>query len=381
MNFSLMVVFSNSDSGSEDEDWYWDRRKQHVEKTFHYEKIDPLKYGYNATPFEYPIHRDPFLFARFQEYYTDNLAIPDDLIPVYNLRDNCSHGSPYKEGDDDLILLNKDGNITVYFESSETIMQKNVYGRKTTANCKCIKQVDGHPYLLWNLGALKTESSHKFIHYSFLLNSLHNWSLGTPYNSTLTARELTMKSLLVHTSLTNQDFDKAMVGFSNQIKDRKEEFTCLGECDGDTPPVIVADGVCIAPTSRKTDHIQEFKPHEDRTEELPQSTTFKDRTFLMRKSERQILRQFVLEEITIADFLQSAAVTSENGLLIKAVIARLARTHNYCPDEYKDLLSDLCRQSAVSGLIQVNSREPLRILRVRRYYIKQALQSSCELLR
>ena len=110
------------------------------------------------------------------------------------------------------------------------------------------------------------------------------------------------------------------------------------------------------------------------------SFEFKDRTFLMRKSERQILRQFVLEEITIADFLQSA-VTSENGLLIKAVIARLARTHNYCPDEYKDLLSDLCRQSAVSGLIQVNSREPLRILRVMKYFIKQALQSSCELLR
>ena len=242
-------------------------------------------------------------------------------------------------------------------------MQKSVYGRKTISGCKCVKQVDGHPYLLWNLGALKKEKSHKFVHYSFLLNSVHNWSLGTPYSSTLTARELTMKSLLVHTSLSHQDFDKAIMGFSNQIKIRKEEFTCLGECDGDTPPVIVADGVCIAPTSKKSDHIQEFKPHEDSINDLQQSTSFKDRTFLIRKSERQTLRNFVLEEITINDFLVSD-ITSENGLLLREVIARLARTHVHCPEEYKDFFWDLSRQSSVSGLIQVNSREPLRILRV-----------------
>ena len=336
-----------------------------MQKTFHYERIDPLKYGYNATKFDYPIHRDPFLFARFQEYLTDNLDIPDDLIPVYDPSDSCSHGYSFNESDTDLILLNPDRNITVYFEATETIMQKSVYGRKTVSSCKCVKQLDGHPYLLWNLGALKQEKSHKFVHYSFLLNSVHNWSLGTPYNSILTARELTMKSLMCGTSLTHQDFDKAMMGFSNQIKIRKEEFTCLGECDGDTPPVIVADGVCIAPTSKKSDHIHEFKPHEDDFDALAPSTSFKDRTFLIKKSERLILRQFVHEEITINEFLQ-LEFTSRNGLLIREIISRLARENVHCPDAYKAFLSDLCKQSAVSGLIQVNSREPLRILRVRR---------------
>ena len=144
------------------------------------------------------------------------------------------------------------------------------------------------------------------MHYSFLLNSVHNWSLGTPYNSTLKARELTMKTLLLHTSLTVHDFDKAMNGFCFQIKIPKEEFTCHGECDGDTPPVLVGDGICVAPTSRKVDHIEEFKPHEDCTEELPPSTKFKDRTFLIRKSERQLLRQFVLEEITTAEITEEA---------------------------------------------------------------------------
>ena len=138
---------------------------------------------------------------------------------------------------------------------------------------------------------------------------MHNWSLGTPYSSTLTARELTMKSLLVNTSLTHQDFDKAMMGFANQIKIRKEEFTCLGECDGDTPSVAVADGICVAPTSKKSDHIDEFKPHEESIDDLQQSTSFKDRTFLIKKAERLILRQFVLEEITIDDFLQTESFT------------------------------------------------------------------------
>ena len=335
----LEASSDESDDGETDKDWYWDRRNEDVEKTLHYEKINPLKYGYNATPFHYPIHRDPFLFDKFQQYITDNLVIPDDLVTTYNPDDKCSHGNAFSE--DELVLLNPDENITIYYETSETIMHRRVYGRKTIGTCKCLKQFDGHPYLLWNLGTLRSESSYKFVHYSFLLNSVHNWSLGTPYNSTLKARELTMKTLLLHTSLTVHDFDKAMNGFCFQIKIPKEEFTCHGECDGDTPPVLVGDGICVAPTSRKVDHIEEFKPHEDCTEELPPSTKFKDRTFLIRKSERQLLRQFVLEEITTAEFLESDVVTSANGLLIREIIVRLDRSHVTCPDEYKDLLSDL----------------------------------------
>ena len=109
------------------------------------------------------------------------------------------------------------------------------------------------------------------------------------------------------------------MGFSNQIKIRKEEFTCLGECNGDTPSVAVADGICVAPTSKKSDHIHEFKPHEESIDDSKQSTSFKDRTFLIKKAERLILRQFVLEEITINDFLQLESFTSGNGLLIRTI--------------------------------------------------------------
>ena len=68
------------------------------------------------------------------------------------------------------------------------------------------------------------------------------------------------------------------------MKDKPEDFICLGECGGDTPPIIVADGVCIAPTSRKVDHIEEFKPL-DEEKKLSRSTLFANRTFLTRKVE------------------------------------------------------------------------------------------------
>ena len=56
-------------------------------------------------------------------------------------------------------------------------------------------------------------------------------------------------------------------------------------------------------------------------------------------------------------------ITSENGLLIRAIIERLQRSHQTCPKEYKDIFSDLSKQTSVAGLIQVNSREPLVILK------------------
>ena len=344
---------SSSDDESFDNDWFWNRKGRPADKVHHYEDADMSKFGYNRTPYEYPIFRDNFLHAKFQEYITDNLVIPDSLIPTYSPDERCTHGNSYIEDNQQLVLLYK--NITVFYEGSETLMEKSVYGRKTNGNCKCCDQIDGHNLLLWNLGGSK------FVHYSFLLNIVHNWGEGQAFTSTVNARQTTLDCLRVHTSLSQQDIDRATVGFSLLQKEKPEDFSCFGECGGDTPPIIVADGVCIAPTSRKVDHIDEFKPLDD-DKKLSQSTKFANRTFLIRKVERKLVEQLVDEDMPLQDFLTSD-ITSENGLLIREIIERLQRSNQTCPKEYKDLLSDLSKQTSVAGHIQVNSREPLVILK------------------
>ena len=341
---------SSSDDESFDMDWYWNRKKNLAKKVDHYEDVDTTKFGYNRTPFEYPIFRDEFLHDKFQEYSRNNLVIPESLIPSYSPNERCPHGNTYIEDNDQLVL--KYRNITVFYESSETLLHRRVYG--SSGNCKCCIQLDGHPLLLWNLGGSK------FVHYSFLLNICHYWGEGQAFTSTVHARQTTLNCLNVHTSLSQQDIDRAVIGFCLLMKDKPEDFICLGECGGDTPPIIVADGVCIAPTSRKVDHIDEFKPL-DEDKKLSRSTVFANRTYLTRKVERKLVEQMVEEDMPLQDFMTSD-ITSENGLLIRSIIERLQRSHQTCPKEYKDLFSDLSKQTSTAGHLQVNSREPLIIL-------------------
>ena len=344
---------SSDDETHTDIDLYWNRIKNPTEKVHHYEDVDTTKYGYNKTPYEYPIFRDEVLHDKFQEYLTNSLNIPEDLIPSFSPNERCRHGNNFIEDDEQMVLLYE--NITVFYEGSECVMERNVFGRKAVG-CKCITQMDTHSLLLWNLGAAK------FIHYSFLLNLIHNWAEGEAFTSTVNARQTTLNCIRVHSSLTQQDIDRAVVGFCLLQKDKPEDFSCLGECGGDTPPILVADGVVVAPTSRKVDHIEEFKPL-DEEKKLSQSTVFANRTFLTRKVERKLVEQLVDEDMPLQDFLTSDIITSDNGHLIRSIIERLGRSELTCPKEYRDFLSDISKKTSVAGLIQVNSREPLVILK------------------
>ena len=81
MNFHAS---SSDDETQVDMDFFWSRKKNPTEKVQHYEDVDTTKYGYNHTPYEYPIFRDPLLQDKFQEYLTDSLNIPEDLIPSFS---------------------------------------------------------------------------------------------------------------------------------------------------------------------------------------------------------------------------------------------------------------------------------------------------------
>ena len=62
---------------------------------------------------------------------------------------------------------------------------------------------------------------------------------GTAINAIHSARSTTMKSMLLDTSLTRQDFNRAITGFVRNIELQKEDFVCPN-C-GPTPAYIVAD--------------------------------------------------------------------------------------------------------------------------------------------
>ena len=70
------------------------------------------------------------------------------------------------------------------------------------------------------------------------------------------------------------------------------------------------------------------------------------------------------ENIRAGEFLQEN-IQSPNGLLVRALINRLFNIYDDIPDEYVEFLSDLSKNTSVSGLLQPTSADPLRVLRVK----------------
>ena len=328
-------------------------RKDHeTERIPHYRNVDQRLFGFNKTKFEYPIFRDQQLSHLFDQYYSDQLLLPNEFIPLYDVNEQCKHAFRYKEYE--TVLLYDE--VIIYYQSHEKVKNIKVYGRQSEGPCSCTDQPDTHQYLLYNLGG------GNFIHYSWLLDLQHFWGNGLPTTSSGDARKTTFQALGKKTKLNDVDLDKAHIGFSHLIVDRNEDFTCTRFCKKDTPDVLVGDGVCTAPTNRKVDHIEEFEPHPSDETELPQSTKSQQRKFLANKSERVLVQALVKGEISAEEFIRSDQITSENGQLVKIIVERLEHWFTDCPAEYNDFFSDISKETSIPGLIQVNSNEPLDIL-------------------
>ena len=262
----------------------------------------------------------------------------------------CKHGFGFDSSD--VTLVQTSQNVIIYTNTQDIIIDSVTLARPTSpaGSCQCLQQYDGHPVLLWHLG------SGRMVDYAFLHVSAHQVTNGSTMHSIYQTRETALSSLGISSSLTYQDFERACSGFVSMIRFRKEDFMC-DDC-GQTPRYIVADGKMTAPTVRKVQHLHELAPEEDDGQVLRQGSKFKDRVFLHRRKEHDLIKNLLTETITIDDFIASNDIQSENVRLIIPVLER--KQENWpagIPEEYRRFICNLCKPTSIASYMQ-----PLQIL-------------------
>ena len=83
----------------------------------------------------------------------------------------------------------------------------------------------------------------------------------------------------------------------------------------------------MAPSTDKVKGIEELQVAEDDDQILGQASKFKDRVFLVKKMERNLLKGLVSGMVTPADFLANQELSSENVLLVKKLVQHGLSTH------------------------------------------------------
>ena len=338
--------------------YYWKRLKtDRPQPNGHFLEIPStddhfLRHGYNLTPFQYPIKRDENLQEKFVERLNGNMSLPNQIIPIFEPTIICEHGNTSDPSNANLKKVSS--NMKVFTESNEYIVDTETYGRPSAGNCKCVIQADTHEFLLWNLG------NGKFICYTFLHSSIHKMTTGMAMNAIVSSRQDTLSSLGLQTSLTVKDFNRSVTGFAKLMRFRKEDFLC-DNC-GETPEYIVCDGKSVGPAKRKVEHLSEFDRQEADETPLSEGSSFKDRVFLSVKQERDIVKNFLTEEISVEEFVESDFNT-ENGGLVHDLVARLAETWpDDFPAPYLRFLCSIGKYTSVAGYLQVLSENPLLYL-------------------
>ena len=345
----------------EQEELHWERRKvDAITPRDDYNEALELneqykRFGYNITPFEYPIKRDDDLQAKLINRMGGQINIPDRLEPSYEGALVCKHGFGFNSSD--VTLVQTSQNVIIYTNTQDIIIDSVTLARPTSpaGSCQCLQQYDGHPVLLWHLGR------GRMVDYAFLHVSAHQVINGSTMHSIYQTRETALSSLGISSTLTYQDFERACSGFVSMIRFRKEDFMC-DDC-GQTPRYIVADGKMTAPTVRKVQHLDELAPEEDDDQVLQQGSQFKDRVFLHRKKERDLVKNLLSETINIDDFIASNEIQSDNVRLIIPLLESIQENWPAgIPEEYRRFICNLCKPTSLASYMQVTSDEPLQIL-------------------
>ena len=79
-----------------------------------------------------------------------NYNLPEMLIPEYIESMKYKHGSQFKSNNDN--LYRESTNFLLHSELSEQIFSIPVFARRSVGPCKCLQNVDGTKFLIWNLG-------------------------------------------------------------------------------------------------------------------------------------------------------------------------------------------------------------------------------------
>ena len=104
----------------------------------------------NDSPIPYPLQSCSIQREIIKSKESGTFSLPSELIPTYDDQKRCrNHGHPFISDDSGLALVSK--SVKIYSETGATEHECNLYVRKSQS-CKCIQQVDGHPWLLFHIG-------------------------------------------------------------------------------------------------------------------------------------------------------------------------------------------------------------------------------------
>ena len=345
---------------------FWDRKArdqvtvpkpaEHYDDDTHHFR----QHGFNKTRFDFPLRRDPALQKKiaernenFESAVIARFGLSDQLIPTYNPDLKCPHNNLFDASNEKLKKMSE--KVTVFTERNEYQMECKVYGRPTNGDCNCFVQADCHELALWHLG------DGKLIDYNYLLAAILGFFKGHSFTSqSETRKEIIEMAAGVESAMTFKDLHRASTGFAKMMKLKREDFICPN-C-GETPAYIVCDGKQLGPRSVHTKHLSELGPAEGDEDILEQSTKFKDRCFLIKKKERNLLKGLVTGEKNFQDFAAYQMQTG-NGRLVKALVSRLSRDDNDKFEHYKDLLENISKMTPVCGFLQVNKKDTLPFLK------------------
>ena len=312
-------------------------------------------YGYNRSkvlfPFERSKEQQETWIKRINHVYDD---FPESFVPIWSIDKTCSHGVNFDPSDESMTLESE--TILVYNIIGEQVFQVKNYARKSLHSCKELLRIDGHRYLLWNIGG------GRYVNYTILNQYLHLWknyglSIGAMHKSIVEA-----SSVGISSTLTYNDLHRAITGFFVCLSfDEKTAFSCPKH--GSSPVWINTDGKCTGPAMRRVKHIEELDIHKEDTQVLKQSTKLKDRVFLTEISERSQVSELVTGKISSEEFL-TGNMTTENGVMVMDLVNYLAdEWPEEIPKPYLKLLSNISKATSVRGLLQVSNNEPLEYLK------------------
>ena len=329
------------------------------EEPTHYLQRD-ANMGYNVSQIKYPLFLDPQQNKMCKQRQEPDFDFPAVLYPEYNPETVCNlHNNRFKE--DDSLMRSCAEEIVLYEDTKETIFKTRVLYRESIGPCKCRQQYDGHEYLVLHMG------NGRMVCYFTLLNHVHSWvNSGISAYATFRAIKNNISSRGQESSLSQQLWTRAVDGFVfNLTFDLEMAFSCIN-C-GISPKYFVGDGKCTGPLQRKLHglNVSELSSHPDDRNILQQGSKFADRVFLSNKKERDLVFKLITGETDMATFILSEEIISENGKLVTKLVKIIHENSPLSiPEPYVKLLADISKAFPVAGLIQVNSSEPLNLLRL-----------------
>ena len=283
------------------------------------------------------------------------LPYPEKFIPEYIFGETCEHKNLYDYRDENLILLSED--VTIYSEKQEEILKIPMYGRPTEGSCSCVLKPDTHEHLLHNIS---TSKSGRFLSYSFLISVILAFVNGKALNNSFDTRLRSLKSIGMQCSLNIKTFTRAVIGFASNIKFLKTDWMCeFCGAGGDTPRYLVCDGKQVGPTKKRVKHLKELGVCNSDQCILQRGSHSRDRIFLARQDERDLVKSFLKKETTLP---MLSNLVSDNGHLVRNLLIRVHNSFGEIPVPYEKFIKDLCKGTGVNGLLQCTNNLPLQYL-------------------